>query len=155
MSKELYENLFKAISQEGEVMLRLQNSAEHSEPMYAHVDSDRDLSLWFFMDKSNRVAGGGLASVQFVSKDHKLFGSILGRLVEEKDSSLVEQFWSNPTAAWFEGGIDDPSVHLMRLDLQSAEIWTKSPNLTGAFKLMSGSKVDPEDVGDHALVDIK
>jgi len=155
MSQELYNELFNAISQESEVMVGLQLNAAHSEPMYAHVDKDRDTNLWFFMANDNRVASGGKSMIQFVSKDHKLFACMSGDLVEETDPDTLEKFWSNSTEAWFEGGIDDPKLHMMRFELQNVEIWTKTPNLTGALKLASGAKVEPEDVGDHAVVDIK
>lgn len=155
MSQELYNQLINAISQEGETMVGLRKNAEHSEPMYAHVDKENDTSLWFYMNKDNRISSGGKSMIQFVSKDHKLFACMCGQLTEETDTNYIEKFWSNPTEAWFEGGIDDPTLLMMRFELQSAEVWTKSPNLTGVMKLASGAKVEPEDVGDHTVVEIK
>ena len=62
-------------------------------------------------------------------------------------------FWSNAAEAWFDKGIDDPDLHFMRLDLRSVEIWSKDPTFTGALKMSTGAKVDPEDAGDHTLVE--
>ena len=155
MSQELYSELFAAIKDENQVMVGLRKNAEHSEPMSAFVDLDDDNKLWFYMAQDNRVAAGGRTTVQYVSKEHTLFASMIGQLVEETDTVIIDKFWSNAVAAWFEGGKDDPKLKMMRFDIDSAEIWTKDPTFTGALKLASGAKVDPEDVGQHTKVDIQ
>jgi general stress protein 26 len=153
MSQQLLNLLWKSIQEDGQVMVGLQKNAEHSEPMHAYLDENVEDRLWLIMKKDNRVADGGKSIVQYIGKDHKLFASITGELVEEKDQSMLDMFWSNAVEAWFDEGIDDPNLHFMRLDLNSVEIWSKNPTFTGALKMSTGAKVDPEDAGDHTLVE--
>jgi len=153
MSQQLLNLLWEGIREEGQVMVGLQNNAAHSEPMHAYLDENADDRLWLIMKKDNRVANGGNSIVQYIGKNHKLFASMSGELVEEKDQSMLDMFWSNAAEAWFDEGIDDPELHFMRLDLKSVEIWSKDPTFTGALKMSAGSRVDPEDAGDHTLVE--
>ena len=153
--QDLYNQLFNALNIEHEVMVGLRKNAEHSEPMHAHVDLDFDTKLWFYINDDNRVASGGRTMVQFVSKEHKLFACMSGQLKQEKDRSVIDKFWSNEVEAWFEQGKEDPKLKMMRFDIDSAEIWTRSPSFTGALKLAAGAKVEPSDVGEHALVEIE
>lgn len=153
MSQQLLNLLWEGIREEGHVMVGLQQNAAHSEPMHAYLDENADDRLWLIMKKDNRVANGGKSIVQYIGKDHTVFASMSGELVEEKDQSMLDMFWSNAAEAWFDEGIDDPDLHFMRLDLKSVEIWSKDPTFTGALKMASGSKVDPEDAGDHTLVE--
>jgi general stress protein 26 len=155
MSQQLLNSLWEGIQEEGQVMVGLRENQNHSEPMHAYLDKNADDRLWLIMKKDNRVAKGGESIVQYIGKDHKLFASIAGELVEEEDQSMLDMFWSNAAEAWFDEGIDDPNLHFMRLDLKSVEIWNKNPTFTGALKMSTGSKVDPEDAGDHTLVEFK
>ena len=88
MSQQLLNLLWKNIQEDGQVMVGLQNNAEHSEPMHAYLNADTDDRLWLIMKKDNRVAEGGKSIVQYVGKDHKLFASMSGQLVEEEDESM-------------------------------------------------------------------
>jgi general stress protein 26 len=153
MSQQLLNLLWEGIREEGQVMVGLQKNAAHSEPMHAYLDENSDDRLWLIMKKDNRVANGGKSIVQYIGKNHKVFASMTGELVEEKDQSMLDMFWSNAVEAWFDEGIDDPELHFMRLDLKSVEIWSKDPTFTGALKMSAGARVDPEDAGDHTLVE--
>ncbi|MDP5031568.1 MAG: pyridoxamine 5'-phosphate oxidase family protein [Paraglaciecola sp.] len=152
MSNELKKELWDNITEQGFVMVGLSQTDQHSEPMHAHVDKSKPHSLWIYTTKDNRVATGGKSMIQFVSKGHDLFACMLGQLSEESDTSLIDKFWSSGVEAWYENGKEDDSLLMMRFDLNNAEIWTQDASITGKIKLATGATVEPEDLGEHAVV---
>ncbi|MDU0352937.1 pyridoxamine 5'-phosphate oxidase family protein [Paraglaciecola aquimarina] len=152
MSNELKKQLWDDLADQGSVMVGLSHHCAHSEPMHAHVDKDRENCFWIFTKKDNRIAAGGKAMVQFVSKGHDLFACVMGTLVAEVDDSKVDQFWSTGIEAWYAKGKDDPGLLLMRFDLIDGEIWTNDPSFTGMLKLATGAKVTGKELGEHTVI---
>ena len=68
------------------------------------------------------LAQGRRAIATFADKG-ELYASIQGRLSVTDDRQTIERLWNPGAAAWFEGGMDDPKVRLLRLDAENAEIW--------------------------------
>jgi len=54
----------------------------------------------------------------------------------------VDRLWNRYIAAWYEGGKDDPKLALLRLDPETAEIWTDASSFIAGIKLMLG--IDPK-----------
>lgn len=149
MSDRIEKKMWEAMADSPFLMLHLQSTRDHAEPMTVQLDENADGAVWFYTTKDNRVADGGRAMAQFVSKDHKLFGCIAGTLTEETDPAVIDKHWSRHVEAWYEGGRKDPNLLMMRFELGDAEIWTHDPTLKGRFKLMTGQEVSPEEVGDY------
>jgi len=151
MKKELRDEFWKSFDKSPFIMIRLENGGGHAEPMTAQLDKDAHHAIWFFAARHNRIAAGGRAMAQFSSKGHDLFACLAGNLVEEKDQGVFDKHWSPAAEAWFPKGRDDPSVMMLRFDIEDAEIWTADPGIIGKFKLLTGSKMTAGDVGDHAV----
>jgi len=149
---EVRKRMWKKMADSPFLMIGLSNSNEHSEPMTAQLDEDADSEFWFYTRKDNRIAPGGPAMAQFVSKDHKVFACIRGTLTEETDPAIIDKYWSNQTEAWFEGGRNDPNLKMMCFDLSDAEIWEGDQSITGLFKMLTGMKIKPEEAGRHTEV---
>lgn len=154
MSTDIRKKMWEALASKPNVMLSLQGSNDHSEPMHVQLDKNADSEFWFFTTKTNRVAKGGPAMVHFSSKGHDIFACIRGTLVVENRAEVIDKYWSNPVSAWYDEGRDDPQLLVMRMELQDAEIWSADPSVKGMFKLLTGQKVDPDQMGDHAKVDV-
>lgn len=152
--EDIRTRMWKALSDSPNVMLSLDASREHAEPMHAILDEDADGEFWFYTTKTNRAAAGGPAMAQFSSKGHDVFACIRGTLVDETRKEIIDKYWSKPVSAWFEGGKDDPKLKMMRFDLQDAEIWLADPGFKGVFKLLTGKKVDPSEMGEHETVSL-
>ena len=123
------------------VMLGMVDESAPSRPMTAQFESDEDRGpLWFFTSQDSELvqAGGGAATAVFVSKGHDLFARIEGKLVEDTRRDMIEKLWNPFVAAWYEEGKDDPDIALMRLDLESAEIWENASSLMAGIKAMLG-----------------
>jgi general stress protein 26 len=109
--------------------------------MTAQFEGDEDRGpLWFFTSQDSELveAGGGAATAVFISKGHDLFARIEGKLVEDTRRDMIEKLWNPFVAAWYEDGKDDPDIALMRLDLESAEIWENASSLMAGIKAMLG-----------------
>lgn len=151
MKKQLREEFWKSFEDSPYIMMRLEGASGHAEPMTAQLDRDAHHAIWFFAARDNRIAAGGLAMGQFSSKGHDVFACVAGTLVEETDRAVWDKHWSRPAEAWFPNGREDPNVMMLRFDIQEAEVWTADTGIVGKFKLLTGSKVDADEVGDHAV----
>lgn len=134
------------------LMIGLDETPDHSQPMTAQLADGRDRTLWFFMGRDNKLAMGGPAMAQFVAKGHDFFACLHGTLTPDQDRSRIDQLWSKQVEAWFDGGKDDPNLLLMRYDLESAEMWETDISLSGRLKMLFGGKIEPQESGSHAEV---
>jgi len=146
------QDMWTAMADSPFVMIGLEGDGQHSEPMTAQLDPDADGKFWFYTMTDNRIAKGGAAMAQFVSKDHKLFACIAGTLTAETDPAIIDKYWSNDVAAWYDGGRDDPKLLMLRFELSEAEIWERDASVKGLFKMLTGQKVEGDEVGKHAEV---
>lgn len=144
--------LWKKMAESPFVMVGLMNSHEHSEPLTAQLDKDLVDTLFFFTRKGNRLAGGGPVMAQFVSKGHDFFACMMGDIQPYDDPAMIDKLWSNDVAMWFAGGKQDPSLVLLRLDIDSAELWETDLSVSGRLKMLFGGKIKRDEVGSHAVV---
>jgi len=148
---ELKQHLWSKLSASPFVMIGLQNG-EHSEPLTAQLDKDQVDTLFFFIGKGNRLAKGGMAMAQFVSKGHDYFACLSGAARIDNDFGMIDKLWNKQVEAWFPGGKDDPNLALLRFDIDSAELWETDMSLTGKVKMLFGGKVRSDEAGSHAVV---
>jgi general stress protein 26 len=149
---ELKKDLWKKMTDSPFVMIGLTGSGEHSEPMTVQLDKDQVDTLWFFIGKDNRLAGGGDAMAQFVSKGHDFFACMSGTARIDNDRGMIDKLWSNQAEAWFPGGKNDPNLGLLRFDIADAELWETDMSLSGKLKMVFGGKIKPDEAGSHAKV---
>lgn len=150
--RSIRKEMWKAMEDSPFLMVALTAGGEHSLPMTAQLDPEADSAFWFYTTNDNRLAPGGPAMAQFVSKGHDLFACISGTLVHETDPVVIDRYWSRHVEAWYAEGRQDPDLKMLRFELDDAEIWTVNPDLKGTFRLMIGKPVDPGQPGDHATV---
>lgn len=149
---ELKRHLWKHMSHSPFLMIGLTGDNLHSEPLTAQLDEDQVDTLWFFIGKDNRLAKGGAATAQFVSKGHDFFASLAGSVQVHNDFAMIEKLWSRQAEAWFPGGKDDPNLALLRFDIDNAELWETDMSLTGKAKMVFGGTIRADEAGSHTLV---
>lgn len=154
MSDDIKKQMWQAMSSHPNVMVSLTGNEDHAIPMRAQLDKDADSEFWFYTRKGSRLEAGGPATVQFVSSSHDLFACIRGTLEQETRDDIIDKYWTNPVSAWYEEGRDDPNLLMMRFSLKDAEIWEADPSIKGVYKLLTGKKVDPDEMGDHDNVSL-
>lgn len=134
------------------LMIGLTGAGQHSEPLTAQIDDDQPDVIYFFTGRDNRLAPGGKAMAQFVSKGHDFFGCLSGTVTLDNDPAQIDKLWSKGVEAWFPGGKSDPNLALLRFDVDSAELWEADVSLTGMVKMLFGGKIKPSEEGSHAVV---
>lgn len=131
------------------VMIRLEGSHEHAEPMRAHFDGDAPSVVWFFCRRDNRIGKGGRAMAQVATIDHTMFACASGALVEERDPAARARYWDDIVETWFPGGKSDPAVLMLRFEIEDAEVWIANAGTAGSFRLAIGGPLDPKLVMEH------
>lgn len=148
---QLKRDLWTKMSNSPFLMVGL-TDGQHSEPLTAQLDEDQVDTLWFFIGKDNRLAKGGSAMAQFVSKGHDFFACLSGSAQIQNDFAMIEKLWSPQVEAWFPGGRNDPNLALLRFDIDSAELWEADMSLAGKAKMLFGGTIRPNEAGSHARV---
>ena len=149
---ELKQKMWDKMTEGPFVMIGLTGSGEHSEPLTVQLDKDQVDTLWFFIRRDNRLANGGAAMVQFVSKGQDYFACLAGTARIDQDRAMIDKLWSKPAEAWFPGGKEDPDLALLRFDIDTAELWESDVSLGGKLKMLFGGTIKPSEAGSHAKV---
>jgi general stress protein 26 len=152
-TNDIKQTLWKKIAASPFIMVGPADGSAHSEPLTAQLDEDQVDTLFFFAGKDNRLGGGGKAMAQFVSKGHDFFACLSGTIGRDNDVAMIEKLWNKQVDAWFPGGKGDPNLTLLRLDIDSAELWETDMSLSGKLKMLFGGKINPSEEGSHAKVE--
>jgi len=149
---KLKKKLWEKMSDGPFLMIGLTSTHEHSEPLTAMLDEDQVDRIYFFVGRDNRLAKGGPAMAQFVSKGQDYFACLSGDVTMDNDPAMIDKLWSKPVESWFPGGKSDPNLALIRFDIDEAELWEADMSLVGKVKMLFGGKIKPSDEGSHAVV---
>ena len=151
--QEVAETFLAKLKDSPFVMIGLDDSDDHHEPMTAQIDDDQPNTLFFFAGKDNRIAGGGRAMAHFAAKGHDFFACLDGDVATDNDPAQIDKLWNNQVEAWFPGGKTDPNLTLLRFDIDSAELWETDISLTGRVKMLFGGTIRSDESSSHAVVD--
>lgn len=149
---QLKTDMWKKMADSPFVMVGPADGSTHSEPLTAQLDEDHVDTLFFFIGKDNRLAGGGKVMVQFVAKGHDFFACIDGQARVDNDFAMIEKLWNNQVEAWFPGGKSDPNLALLRVDIDNAELWETDLSIAGRVKMLFGGTIKAGEAGSHAKV---
>jgi general stress protein 26 len=148
---ELKKALWKKMQDGPFVMIGLEGGG-HSEPLTVQLDKDQVDTLLFFIRRDNRLVRGGKAMAQFVSKGQDFFACLSGIARVDEDQGLIDKLWSKQAEAWFPGGRNDPTLALLRFDIEEAELWEADVSISGKLKMLFGGKINVSEEGSHAVV---
>jgi general stress protein 26 len=151
-TQKLKQHMWDKLEKGPIIMIGLADGRSHSEPLTAQLDRDQVDTIWFFIGKDNRLAKGGAAMAQFVSKGQDFFACLSGRVAVDNNPAMIDKLWSKPVEAWFPGGKTDPNLALLRFSIDEAELWEADMSLTGKLKLLFGGKIRADEEGSHAVV---
>jgi len=149
---QIKQDMWEKMAESPYLMVGLTDEHQHHEPLTAQLDKDQVDTLWFFVGKDNRVAGGGKAMAQFVSKGHDFFACIAGTITQDNDPAMIDKLWDKQVEAWFPEGKQDPNLALVRLDIDSAELWETDISVSGRVKMLFGGTIDARESGSYAKV---
>jgi general stress protein 26 len=130
----------------------------HSRPMMTQ-DTEFDGVLWFFTgvstSKVHEIETDQHVNVTYANPEKQHYVSVSGRAQILSDRRKAEELWNPMYKAWFPGGLDDPDLRLLRVEIESAEYWDSPSSavahIAGLAKaLLTGKRAD--SVGEHETV---
>jgi len=132
------------------------NGTLHSRPMAAPKHAF-DGDLWFFTAadslKAHEVAENSHVNVSFSEPKSERYISISGRASVVHDHARAEAMWTPLLRGWFPGGVDDPRLALLRVEVEHAEYWdAKGSRMLVFFSLAKAATTGhaPKHLGSHA-----
>ena len=131
-----------------------------SRPMATHQDHNAgfDGVLWFFTKadapKVDEVQKDQHVNLAYSSPEQSKYVSVSGVATLSRDKAKAKELWDPKYKAWFPGGLDDPELALLRVDVDKAEYWDMPSStvvhILGFVKAMAtGKSYQP---GDHEKV---
>lgn len=158
LRKEPRQTLFDVLDEVRAGMLGVVGTDQHMQPMTHFPDAD-GAELWFVTsvntDLVRAIGQGARAHYCVIGKDQDFHACLSGTIVQSQDRAKLESLWSPAVGAWFQGGIDDPAVCLLRMTLQDAALWASSDSIVayGVEMLRANLSADhAPDLGDHVVV---
>jgi general stress protein 26 len=129
----------------------------YSRPL-AVLSKEFDGTVWFFTQdlspKTEDILNDPHVNVAYA--DGASTVSLAGTATVDRDQARIDEFWNPYAEAWFEGGRQDPTVALLRVDVDSAEYWhVDKPAVIRAVEVAKAlvTKTAP-DVGESHVVEL-
>ena len=112
--------------------------ALHARPMTTQ-QTEFDGDLWFIGNKNSGsvddIRHNPQVNASYADTGKGTYASVSGRAELVEDRAKLEELWSDFYKAYFEGGIDDPAVQLIRIDAQEAEFWEGNGKVRSLFQM--------------------
>ncbi len=119
---------------------------------------DDEGSLWFFTgessDKIQEIRQNPLVCLTYANPEKNVYVSVQGTAQQVNDRAKKEQLYTPVIRAWFQGGVDDPDLTLLKVNIAEAEYWEgSSSKLVVGFNLLKAIVTGQEyDEGEHGAV---
>ena len=158
--QQAYAELWKKIRPIKFAMLTCRDASGDltSRPMTT-IQDDFAGALWFFTSKSSPVIAAhdrdGAVNLAYAEPKDDVYVSLAGTASIDHDRERREALWNVMVKAYFPGGIDDPDLVLLRVDVHTAEFWdVKESKAVQMFRLtraiLAGER--PQKLGEHSTL---
>ena len=128
----------------------------HAHPLTTQNKSlEPDMMLYFFVSKKTelgqRLLSDGSVNVSYSDTSKDTYVSITGRAMVSEDMRLKQHLFNSLAKAWFPGGVNDPDLELVQVQIVHAEYWdVKESKTTQLFKLAKAAVTGEKPVmGEH------
>ena len=128
-----------------------------SRPMYTQ-QVEFDGELWFFTaddsGKVEEISREHQVNLSYAEPKDSRYVSVSGVAELVKDRSKIEELWSPMLKAWFEDGLDDPHLALLRVRVTEAEYWDDtSSKMSQLFGMVKAAVTNDTYTGtEHGVV---
>ncbi len=133
----------------------------HSCPMNTTETGIGAREIWFIghtpSDTVDNIKKNPEINLAYVTQDGEKYLSITGKAELVEDRAKLEELWSTIYNAYFEHGIDDPQVQLIKVVPHGAEYWENGNTLTSALKLTAAAVTDTaikKSLGENFSVEL-
>lgn len=121
---------------------------------------DENGDIWFFTSdqthKVSEIAAEERVNVAYAKPDDSTYVSISGTAHLVKDKAKMEELWSPILKVWFPDGLDDPTLSLLKIEIEKAEYWEttsgKLVQLFGFVKALATGK--SAEWGENRKIDL-
>jgi len=125
------------------------NGHLHSRPVTTlNKDIDENGELWFFMSRSGEPVRDFIAepevNVAYAHPSKDSYVSVSGHASIVEDPVKKQALWSETAKAWFPGGVNDPDLALVRVQISHAHYWDIKEN-----KLVQLYEIAKAAIGGH------
>lgn len=105
-----------------------------SRPM-GTLDVDADGELWFFTKssaaKADEVRQDEHINLSYAKPEDNRYVSVSGTGEIVRDQAKMKELWTPALKIWFEDGLDDPDLALLKVTITQAEYWKSPSNSVG------------------------
>lgn len=122
---------------------------------------DEGSIIWFFVSARSETVRDVLArhkvNLAYASPDDDRYVSISGRARLVNDPQKKQELWSTMSQAWFPGGVNDPDLALLAVDINQAEYWdVKSSKMVQLMKMAQAAITGkpPTNMAEHEKVQL-
>lgn len=119
-----------------------------SRPMTTQ-QTEFDGDLWFFTPepsgKTDEIAREQQVNVSYALPDKHRYVSVSGRARLVNDRAKMKELWSPAYKVFFPGGLDDPSLRLLKVEVDKAEYWDSKGTVAtviGFARALTGGEAD-------------
>ena len=131
------------------------NGHLHSRPVTTqNKDIDEADALWFFMSRSGDpvldIAQQSQVNVAYAHPGKDSYVSVSGIASIVEDAGKKQALWTKMAEAWFPGGVNDPDLALVKIQISHAHYWdVKESKIVQLYEMakaaMGGHR--PTDLG--------
>ena len=153
-SKEASEK-FKKLVDDIKVCMFITNNPEsdHTRPMYT-IEVEDDNSLWFFTDirslKVEEVKDDKKVHLVYAHPGKESFMDVWGIATINTDRKNIKDKWSPAMKAWFQDGVDDPNICLLKVKPQNVYYWDAEQGKMMSILKMVVAAVTGKNIGEDA-----
>jgi general stress protein 26 len=130
----------------------------HSRPMTTQNKRIEDDSLWFFMSRSgdpvSEFQGDDQVNVSYANPSSDTYVSVTGTAHVVDDPARKQALWNKAAEAWFKGGVTDPDLALVRVQIEHADYWdVKENKLVQLYKMAEAAMTGKQPkLGEHGHI---
>ena len=120
-----------------------------------------DGELWFFTDdnthKVEEIKKDNRVCVAYSKPAENVYLSVSGAAEVVKDRAKIEELWDPILKVWFPDGVDDPSLCLLKVQVEQAEYWdAPSSKIVQLFKMAKALATGQEaDYGENKKIELR
>lgn len=141
------------------MLTTIDDGSLRSRPMSTQ-EFDGNGDLWFFTSdtthKIEEIIKDDRVNVAYSHPSKSTYVSLSGRAEVVRDKAKSEELWSPILKVWFPEGLNDPSLVLLRVNIENAEYWeTTSGTIVQMFGFVKALATGTSaEWGDNKKIDL-
>ncbi|MBA5791586.1 pyridoxamine 5'-phosphate oxidase family protein [Flavobacterium sp. xlx-214] len=131
----------------------------HAVPM-SRQEVDEEGCIWYLFSKDSQtyknIKDDNKVSIQFADIGNYTFLSVNGNAEISDDIERIKRYWNKFVEAWFEKGIDDPNIRILKIEIKDAHYWDNKTNKLVTFFKVASSAITGKnlDIGREGALDL-